>query len=78
MWYKDKEKLADGRIFGVFMIVLWSLRFAYEYLKENQVSFEDQLPINMGQILSIPLIIAGILILIWSYRNPSAKNSKSS
>jgi phosphatidylglycerol---prolipoprotein diacylglyceryl transferase len=60
------------------MIVLWSLRFAYEYLKENQVSFEDQLPINMGQILSIPLIIAGVLILIWSYRNSAVKNSKPS
>lgn len=78
MWYKDKENLPSGRIFGVFMIVLWSLRFAYEYLKENQVSFEDQLPINMGQILSIPLIIAGVLILMWSYRNSSANNSKTS
>jgi len=78
MWYKHKEKLPAGRIFGVFMIVLWSLRFAYEYLKENQVSFEDQLPINMGQILSIPLIIAGVLILIWSYRNSSVHNSKPS
>jgi phosphatidylglycerol---prolipoprotein diacylglyceryl transferase len=78
MWYKDKEKLPTGRIFGVFMIVLWSLRFAYEFLKENQVSFENQLPINMGQILSIPLIIAGVLILIWSYRNSSANNSKPS
>ena len=78
MWYKDKEKLPVGRIFGVFMIVLWSLRFAYELLKENQVSFEDQLPINMGQILSIPLIIAGVVILIWSYRNSSAHNTKPS
>lgn len=78
MWYKDKEKLPTGRIFGVFMIVLWSLRFAYEFLKENQVLFENQLPINMGQILSIPLIIAGVLILIWSYRNSSANNSKPS
>jgi len=78
MWYKDKENLPVGRIFGVFMIVLWSLRFAYELLKENQVSFEDQLPINMGQILSIPLFIAGVIILIWSYRNSSAHNKKPS
>jgi prolipoprotein diacylglyceryltransferase len=78
MWNKDKLNLPEGRIFGVFMIVLWSLRFVYEYLKENQVSFEDQLPLNMGQILSIPLIIAGVLILIWSYRNSSAKNSNPS
>jgi prolipoprotein diacylglyceryltransferase len=55
------------------MIVLWSLRFAYEFLKENQVSFEDKLPLNMGQILSIPLVIVGVLILIWSYRNQPNK-----
>ncbi|MBL7876324.1 MAG: prolipoprotein diacylglyceryl transferase [Cyclobacteriaceae bacterium] len=73
MWFKHKENLPTGRIFGVFMIVLWSLRFAYEFLKENQVSFEDKLPLNMGQILSIPLVIVGILILIWSYRNQPSK-----
>jgi prolipoprotein diacylglyceryltransferase len=55
------------------MIVLWSLRFVYEYLKENQVDFEDKLPLNMGQILSIPLFIAGVIILIWSYKNTPAK-----
>lgn len=71
MWMKDKVNTPPGRIFGVFMIILWSLRFAYEFLKENQVDFEDQLPLNMGQILSIPMVIAGIFILIWSYRKPS-------
>lgn len=74
MWNKDKRNAPVGRIFGVFMIILWSLRFAYEFLKENQVSFEDKLPLNMGQILSIPLIIVGIIILIWSYRKSTVKN----
>ena len=77
MWRKDKEKIPSGRIFGVFMIVLWSLRFAYEFLKENQVSFEDELPLNMGQILSIPLVIVGVFILIWSFRNQKQNNSKA-
>jgi prolipoprotein diacylglyceryl transferase len=75
MWNKKKANIPTGQIFGVFMIVLWSLRFLYEFLKENQVSFEDALPINMGQILSIPLIIVGILILIWSYRNAPTQES---
>jgi phosphatidylglycerol---prolipoprotein diacylglyceryl transferase len=73
IWNQHKENSPPGRIFGVFMIILWSLRFAYEYLKENQVDFENSLPLNMGQILSIPLFIAGILILIWSYRNQAKK-----
>lgn len=70
IWNHYKRSLPEGRIFGYFMIILWSLRFAYEYLKENQVPFEDKLPLNMGQILSIPLVIIGIFILIRSYRTP--------
>ena len=65
-----KINLPEGRIFGYFMIILWSLRFAYEFLKENQVPFEDRLPLNMGQFLSIPLVIIGIFILIRSHRLP--------
>lgn len=68
IWWKHKINLPEGRIFGYFMIILWSLRFAYEFLKENQVSFEDTLPLNMGQILSIPLVLMGVYILIRSYR----------
>lgn len=69
IWKRYKEKLPTGRLFGIFLIVCFGLRFVYEYLKENQVSFEDQLPLNMGQILSIPLVIAGVFVLAYSYRN---------
>jgi len=67
IWNKYKINLPEGRIFGWFLVILWTLRFLYEFLKENQVSFEDKMPINMGQVLSIPLIIVGIIILIRSY-----------
>lgn len=66
-WSKHKINLPEGRIFGIFMIVLWGLRFAYEFLKENQESFENNLPLNMGQILSIPLVLVGVYILIRSF-----------
>jgi phosphatidylglycerol:prolipoprotein diacylglycerol transferase len=68
IWTHRKEKTPEGRIFGVFMIVLWSLRFSYEFLKENQVPFENGLTLNMGQILSIPLVVAGIFVLIRSFK----------
>jgi phosphatidylglycerol---prolipoprotein diacylglyceryl transferase len=68
IWKKYNGSPPEGRIFGLFLIVLWGLRFSYEFLKENQVSFESSLPINMGQILSIPLFVAGIFILIRSYK----------
>ncbi|MBN8578562.1 MAG: prolipoprotein diacylglyceryl transferase [Cytophagales bacterium] len=69
IWNRKKEKTPTGLIFGLFMIILWGLRFGYEFLKEDQVAFEKNLSLNMGQILSIPLFIAGIIILIWSLRN---------
>src|SRR5688572_5979399 len=68
IWMKYKENLPPGRLLGIFLIWCFGLRFAFEFLKENQAGFEASLPINMGQILSIPLFIAGVVILIMSYR----------
>ena len=70
-WSRYKNNLPEGRIFGWFMIILWGLRFSYEFLKENQVAFEDNLTLNMGQTLSIPLILIGIVVLIRSYKKKS-------
>jgi len=64
IWYKRKEQLPEGLLFGIFLVILFGLRFVYEYIKENQVAFEDSMKLNMGQILSIPLVIAGIWILL--------------
>jgi len=68
-WAHYKENLPPGRLLGIFLIVCFGLRFLYEFLKVNQKSFEDALPINMGQILSIPLFVAGIIILLLSFRH---------
>ena len=76
-WHRHQLNTPPGRIFGLFMIILWCLRFSYEFLKENQEAFEYGLPLNMGQILSIPLFIAGIYILIQSYRKPTTNQTLS-
>ena len=68
IWNKYKEKLPKGRIFGLFLITLFGLRIVFEFIKENQVDFENELPFNMGQLLSVPLVIAGIIILVMSFR----------
>lgn len=72
-WNKYKNDLPEGRLFGLFMVALWGLRFTYEFLKENQEPFENDLPLNMGQLLSIPLFIAGLVILVRSYRIKAAR-----
>lgn len=68
MWWRQKENTPPGLLFGWFMVILWSLRFGYEFLKENQVGFESKLPLNMGQLLSIPLVLVGVIILWRVYR----------
>ena len=68
IWRKYKADLPEGRLLGLFLIVCFGLRFVFEYVKENQVDFENKLPLNMGQFLSIPLVIMGIIIFIWSFR----------
>ena len=72
IWRQKKELTTPGRIFGIFLTYLFTLRFLYEFLKENQVAFEDNLPLNMGQWLSIPMAIAGIVILIRSFDKKKA------
>lgn len=64
LWKKYWKTIMDGRIFGLFMVVCFALRFLYEFLKENQVAFEDKLPLNMGQWLSIPLVLIGLYLLL--------------
>ncbi|MEL7004189.1 MAG: prolipoprotein diacylglyceryl transferase [Bacteroidota bacterium] len=64
IWVKMKNRTPSGLLLGLFLILLFGLRFVHEIFKENQVSFEDELTFNMGQILSIPLIIAGVVIFV--------------
>ncbi|WP_019987936.1 prolipoprotein diacylglyceryl transferase [Rudanella lutea] len=70
-WNRHKEKTPRGSMLGIFLIWVFTLRFLYEYVKENQVAFEDTLFLNMGQILSIPAVLLGIYFLVRSFQNRS-------
>lgn len=76
IWSRYKANLPQGSLFGIFLVVCFGLRFLYEFLKENQVSFENGLPINMGQILSIPLILAGVIITILAFKRKPESSGK--
>ncbi|SNR80250.1 prolipoprotein diacylglyceryl transferase [Flavobacterium sp. ov086] len=65
MYNSDKVKKADGLIFGYFLTLLFLARFIIEFFKENQETFENSMPINMGQILSIPFILIGLALIVW-------------
>ena len=62
-YYIKKGKPKEGILFSWFLISLFSLRFIVEFYKEVQVDFEQSLPLDLGQLLSIPFIIIGIIIL---------------
>jgi prolipoprotein diacylglyceryltransferase len=67
MWYFWKKKpnyVGTGFFFGLDLALIFTFRFFIEYTKEIQVAFEASLPIDMGQILSIPFIIIGIACTI--------------
>ena len=67
--YKNRTKgLYRGSYIGIFFIVLFGMRFIIEFIKENQVDFESTMALNMGQWLSIPFILIGVGLLIYSYR----------
>lgn len=70
---KNYKTMIDGTIFGVFLIVLFGVRFLIEFLKENQVDFEQSMALNMGQWLSIPFILAGVGLLYYTQRKKEIK-----
>jgi phosphatidylglycerol---prolipoprotein diacylglyceryl transferase len=81
LWFLYRRGLAEkrGRMFGWFLILLFAFRFVVEFVKEPQVAFENKLLLNMGQLLSVPFIITGILIVVMAGRkNTDASGLKLS
>ncbi|MEN5055408.1 prolipoprotein diacylglyceryl transferase [Sphingobacterium kitahiroshimense] len=76
LWKYSSMKKIGGNLFALLLILLFSLRFIDEFFKINQEAFEDNMVINMGQILSIPFIVIGIIILIYN-RIKLEKKSKT-
>lgn len=67
LWYiytKTNKKQLVGYIFGLFLILLWSIRFFIEFIKAPQVEDRANWFLNTGQLLSIPFIIIGIYLII--------------
>ena len=61
------KKMYRGTFIGVFFIVLFGMRFLIEFVKEPQVGFEEGMLLNMGQLLSIPFILIGVGMLVYSF-----------
>jgi prolipoprotein diacylglyceryl transferase len=61
LYWKTKTAEKQGLLFGYFLVMLWSVRFAVEYVKESQGGIEESFGLlSTGQWLSIPFILVGI------------------
>jgi prolipoprotein diacylglyceryl transferase len=67
MYWKTDARKKQGYLLGMFLVMLWSVRFVVEFLKESQGGFESDLgTFSTGQWLSIPFIIIGFLLILKS------------
>jgi len=66
MCIRDRDKgSSPGFLFGLFLILLWTIRFFVEYVKKSQGGFEESLGLlSTGQWLSIPFILLGFYFVL--------------
>ena len=65
LYKKSRNKLKNGFFFGLAITLIFTARFLIEFVKENQVEFESEMALNMGQFLSMPYICVGISFMIY-------------
>lgn len=72
MWMYWKRNLGErpGLLLGTFFFGTFGTRFLIEFVKNPQVAFEQDMLLNMGQLLSIPFILAGIFFIVRAYMRP--------
>ena len=68
MYWKTDAALRQGYLFGGTLVGIFGARLLVEFCKENQEAFESSLPLNMGQLLSVPLILIGIYLMVRANR----------
>jgi prolipoprotein diacylglyceryl transferase len=73
-WLKNQKFYRDGLLVGFMLLLVFIARFLIEFVKANQVAFENQMTLNMGQWLSIPFILIGGLLIFLLLRKPPMNN----
>ncbi len=72
LYWKTNKREKLGFIFGVFLVLLWSVRFFVEFVKEAQVENRAAWALNTGQWLSIPFILIGLYLIFRKTKISSA------
>ncbi len=69
-WKHKTAKNREGLLLGVALIGIFVSRFLIEFIKEDQEAFEASMTLNMGQWLSIPFVMGGIVLLWRALKRP--------
>ena len=78
MYNKTEAPRRRGLMFGVALIGIFLTRFFIEFVKINQVAFEEGMTLNMGQWLSVPFIIIGVASVWYALSHPPVAEEKKS
>ena len=76
LYKKIISRSQEGFLFGLSLVLIFSARFMIEFVKQEQVAFEKEMFLNMGQLLSLPLIFTGLLIVIIKWRSSEKAKTK--
>ncbi len=77
--YKTKRpRLQNGFFFGLSISLIFIARFFIEFVKERQVPFEEQMLLDVGQLLSIPFIVVGIVFVVYGLKKTKRAEIESS
>ena len=78
LYKKRRYRFKNGFFFGLGSVLFFMARFVIEFVKEDQVGFEEGMTLNMGQLLSIPFILVGIGFMVyglWKTKKLSAQHA---
>jgi phosphatidylglycerol:prolipoprotein diacylglycerol transferase len=79
VYLKTNKKEKHGYLFGLYLVLIWTVRFFVEFVKESQGGFEDKLGnvLSTGQWLSIPFIIVGLYFMFRKTKSTTPETAKS-
>ena len=76
LYKRMPRKVGTGFFFGYCLTNIFTFRFFVEFFKEVQSDFEVGMPLDMGQLLSIPFVLLGVWCMVKSFKAPTTTKAK--
>jgi len=70
IYWRKRRQTPQGLLVGVYMIMVFGARFFIEFFKTAQASYDEGLALSVGQYLSLPFILMGVVLVIRTVRRP--------